>query len=1008
MRTGGVPVAVAPSHAGTATIPQPAPITSPAVNWNLPNDAPPAFAEFASWFQDYQSSTLAGESEARGVELARRRRDALKGLIESAPERALALAVPYAVRQSLPASIRAWLEEPVAGRGTLAVVAAIPDPEAAETTSPSTWRTALLGDQVYRAFVYGRRLHDPSMEEVSFHGIAVETSLAVHENPLRVLDADETRLRLLTRQNLTDPVCSVSGLVVTEADDLTVAELDEEPLYLCSATHAAALNEELITQGLAGSNQAVTSEGVLAASAWTEGVKNVIVIRVDFSDLPGEPFSDEAGEAMISGVADFYRVMSYGKTTFERIGQGSFLTPTLRLPQTAAYYGERDASVIRREARSAATAAGYRPGDYTFDLICFGRVPGFSFSGLGYVGIAGAWLRNTSSTGVAAHELGHNFGLNHANYWDTGGVSAIGSGTGVEYGDTFDTMGSANAGGKHFNARYKNYLNWIHSGEVAVASQSGSFRLFAHDDPAAGGFKALRLPKAAGTNYWFEYRANYPGNKWLPNGLGMRWAGNQNQSSLLLDATPGSPSGKDDACILIGRTFSDPAAGWHVTPIARGSAPVPWIDVVVVRGTDPANVAPELNVAASATIGTAGQDLTFTATASDANGDPLAYFWDFGDGNYGGNEPTATHRWALAGEYLVQCTVTDQRGGQARDSVVVRIGSPNTFRLAGRVLAGGAPVPGVRVSASSTRVTYTDSDGSYQLVGLTAGSYSLNAVLEGFTFTHPAFLNPVSVGPSRSGLDFITAPPDGFQSMTLLVAGSSWRYLDDGSDQGTAWREPGFDDARWSEGPAPIGYGDEDIATLVSFGGNSQAKHVTTYFRRNVAVDDPRRIAGLTLGLRRDDGAIVYLNGTEVFRSNMPPGPVNYLTLAPSTTGSADEARFFESDVNPALLQTGANILAVEVHQAARSSSDLVFDLELRATASAAPAPPHLAARWDEGMVRLSWPDGPVSWQLFSSAELGSEAVWRPVEAGSSVAGGVRFVALLPAEGPVFYRLGTP
>ncbi|MFH0793802.1 MAG: metallophosphoesterase, partial [bacterium] len=106
--------------------------------------------------------------------------------------------------------------------------------------------------------------------------------------------------------------------------------------------------------------------------------------------------------------------------------------------------------------------------------------------------------------------------------------------------------------------------------------------------------------------------------------------------------------------------------------------------------------------------------------------------------------------------------------------------------------------------------------------------------------------------------------------MILIPWEATWRYRDNGSNQGTAWRETTFDDSSWTTGPAELGYGDGDEATLVSFGGNPNNKYTTTYFRRVFQVQDPAQYAGLRFQIIRDDGAVVYLNGTEVFRSNMP------------------------------------------------------------------------------------------------------------------------------------------
>lgn len=172
----------------------------------------------------------------------------------------------------------------------------------------------------------------------------------------------------------------------------------------------------------------------------------------------------------------------------------------------------------------------------------------------------------------------------------------------------------------------------------------------------------------------------------------------------------------------------------------------------------------------------------------------------------------------------------------------------------------------------------------------------------------------------------------------LIHRGAAWAYLDDGTDPGTAWRSAGFNDGGWKTGPGPLGYGDGDEATVVGFGPNGSAKLITTYFRRHFTVASPAAYAGLTLSLQRDDGAVVYLNGTEVHRSNMPAGAVSASTLASTAVGGADESAFFAASLSPGALVSGDNVIAVEIHQSAASSSDLSFDLELRAQASAGAA----------------------------------------------------------------------
>ncbi len=164
---------------------------------------------------------------------------------------------------------------------------------------------------------------------------------------------------------------------------------------------------------------------------------------------------------------------------------------------------------------------------------------------------------------------------------------------------------------------------------------------------------------------------------------------------------------------------------------------------------------------------------------------------------------------------------------------------------------------------------------------------------------------------------------------TLVTTGSVWKFLDDGSDQGNAWLGASFDDSTWKSGPAQLGYGDNDEATTVGYGPDAGNKYITTYFRRAFNVTNATNLLSLDLRLLRDDGAVVYLNGTEIFRSNMPNGVITHRTLALVTVVSPEESTFFETAVPPGVLVEGSSVLAVEIHQGAVDSSDISFDLEL-------------------------------------------------------------------------------
>lgn len=169
-------------------------------------------------------------------------------------------------------------------------------------------------------------------------------------------------------------------------------------------------------------------------------------------------------------------------------------------------------------------------------------------------------------------------------------------------------------------------------------------------------------------------------------------------------------------------------------------------------------------------------------------------------------------------------------------------------------------------------------------------------------------------------------------SATLIAKGAVWRFLDTGTNLGTTWVNLGFADDDWKSGPAQLGFGDNDEVTLVA-----SNRQVTTYFRHRFVVADPAEFTSLSLGLLRDDGGVVYLNGTEVFRSNLPLGPIDYLTLATNALPQDETTYFYTNTVPASLLVPGTNIIAVEIHQSSVTSSDLSFDLRLEGVRPPAP-----------------------------------------------------------------------
>ena len=168
---------------------------------------------------------------------------------------------------------------------------------------------------------------------------------------------------------------------------------------------------------------------------------------------------------------------------------------------------------------------------------------------------------------------------------------------------------------------------------------------------------------------------------------------------------------------------------------------------------------------------------------------------------------------------------------------------------------------------------------------------------------------------------------------SLVPAGSTWKYLDNGSDQGTAWRTTSFNDGSWASGPAQLGYGDGDETTVVGYGPQSDNKYTTTYFRKTILVADASIFSNYTLRVKRDDGMVVYINGVEKYRDNMPTGTIAYNTWA-TITCTDDGSTWLSTTLPTGSLVTGTNVIAVEIHQRKPTSDDISFDLELTGTTS--------------------------------------------------------------------------
>jgi acid phosphatase type 7 len=181
---------------------------------------------------------------------------------------------------------------------------------------------------------------------------------------------------------------------------------------------------------------------------------------------------------------------------------------------------------------------------------------------------------------------------------------------------------------------------------------------------------------------------------------------------------------------------------------------------------------------------------------------------------------------------------------------------------------------------------------------------------------------------------------NGIVAQTAIIpTGASWKYKDDGSNQGTAWYGTSFSDAGWAAGAGQLGYGDNDETTTVNAGctpvATCNTKFITTYFRKTVTIPCFSIYSSFTLNVYRDDGCVVYVNGVEIGRSNIAAGAVTYTTTATAAADDGNTPVAFAIPVSgPGSLTAGTNVIAVEIHQTSAVSSDITFDLNLNGNIS--------------------------------------------------------------------------
>lgn len=241
----------------------------------------------------------------------------------------------------------------------------------------------------------------------------------------------------------------------------------------------------------------------------------------------------------------------------------------------------------------------------------------------------------------------------------------------------------------------------------------------------------------------------------------------------------------------------------------------------------------------------------------------------------------------------------------------------------------------------------------------------------------------------------------------LIHGGDTWKYSDTGQDLGTNWTQINYDDSGWSDGTAKLGYGDVVDATTVNFGPDPNNKYTTTYFRHTFVESNDVIFTNLNFRLTAVDSAVVWLNGVEMYRTNLPAGSITYTNLATNSLTGFSSYIFYPKNIIVSNLPA-ANLVGVEIHPAFTKNSALGFDMELFGTGYPV-TPPSLLVATSGGNIALSWPvtDG-NGYSLYTTTNLAIGAGWTTATASLRTNGDQINATLTLDTTPRFFRLQKP
>ena len=380
------------------------------------------------------------------------------------------------------------------------------------------------------------------------------------------------------------------------------------------------------------------------------------------------------------------------------------------------------------------------------------------------------------------------------------------------------------------------------------------------------------------------------------------------------------------------------------TNSAFGDDPINWSASAKSAGrANVANLLPEISFGAPANLSRwnvlQGIPITINATDADGNVTNLALH---ANGNLIAqlNTPPWQYVWtnAALGTNTLMAIATDDSGGMSASmqlSLVVTSLPPSitlTFPTNQAILpANSNLLLTVTVSDPDSPVASVDYfDNGNLLASVATPPFSLS-----WTFLTPGphavavIARDAGSALSQPSVAQVFAQASASESTQGIASNAVWRYFEGGTNPGVGWNQLIFNDTSWNFGAAELGYGDSAEGrpenTVIGYGPDPDNKYPACYFRHTFTLPPAAAPSSAVLNLMRDDGAIVYLNGIEIYRTGMDTGTPTHVTYATNSASGADEYLFYSANFDSALLTAGTNLLAVEVHQVDAASTDLSF-----------------------------------------------------------------------------------